>query len=169
MSSPHSNSSSKSPKTEKSREAFVNLVRNILREETQKLSCHNRLTDQYPEGKWLEVVIEEAGERCIDEKDLFRTLSNSKQSVGGESNRDWWRRSVIWGFYHYWCKPNFQVTRFYLFVDGEVSPLVLKSRVRKAVGFTSELAVNYIECPKYPRTSEGHRSFINKHYKTTPS
>ena len=87
MSSPHSNSSSKSPKTEKSREAFVNLVRNILREETQKLSCHNRLTDQYPEGKWLEVVIEEAGERCIDEKDLFRTLSNSKQSVGGESNR----------------------------------------------------------------------------------
>ena len=115
------------------------------------------------------MVIEEAGERCIDEKDLFRTLSNSKQSVGGESNRDWWRRSVIWGFYHFWCKPNFQVTRFYLFVDGEVSPLVLKSRVRKAVGFNSELAVNDIECPQYPRTSEGHRSFINKHYKTTPS
>ena len=108
-----------------------------------------------------------AGELCIDEKKLYRILSNSKQSVGGESNRDWWRKWVIWGFYHYWCKPNFQVTKFYLLVHDIVSPIVLTSRVRKAVGFTSDLSVTEVDSPQYPSTSEGHHAFINKHYKPT--
>ena len=109
------------------------------------------------------------GELCIDEKKLYRILSNSKQSVGGESNRDWWRKWVIWGFYHYWCKPNFQVTKFYLLVHDIVSPIVLTSRVRKAVGFNAELSVTEVDSPQYPSTSEGHHAFINKHYKPTNS
>jgi len=46
------------------------------------------LKDHYPDTKWLEIKIEEPGELCIDEKKLYRILSNSKQSVGGESNRN---------------------------------------------------------------------------------
>lgn len=154
-------------KTQESRVPFRNRIRRILKEETHQVSGYHRLTDKYPKGRWLEVKIEEIGERCIDEKKLYRVLSNSKQSLGGESNRDWWRRSVIWGFYHYWCKPNFQVTKFYLFVHQDVSPLTLKSRVRKGVGFNPELTVVEVERPQFPTTSEGHRSFINKHYKPT--
>ena len=131
------------------------------------MSGYHRLKDHYPDTKWLEIKIEEPGELCIDEKKLYRILSNSKQSVGGESNRDWWRKWVIWGFYHYWCKPNFQVTKFYLLVHDIVSPIVLTSRVRKAVGFTSDLSVTEVDSPQYPSTSEGHHAFINKHYKPT--
>ena len=133
------------------------------------MSGYHRLKDHYPDTKWLEIKIEEPGELCIDEKKLYRILSNSKQSVGGESNRDWWRKWVIWGFYHYWCKPNFQVTKFYLLVHDIVSPIVLTSRVRKAVGFTSDLSVTEVDSPQYPSTSEGHHAFINKHYKPTNS
>ena len=130
---------------------------------------YHRLKDHYPDTKWLEIKLEEPGELCIDEKKLYRILSNSKQSVGGESNRDWWRKWVIWGFYHYWCKPNFQVTKFYLLVHDIVSPIVLTSRVRKAVGFNADLSVTEVDSPQYPSTSEGHHAFINKHYKPTNS
>jgi hypothetical protein len=144
-------------------------IRQILKEETHQVSGYHRLKDHYPDTKWLEIKIEEPGELCIDEKKLYRILSNSKQSVGGESNRDWWRKWVIWGFYHYWCKPNFQVTKFYLLVHDIVSPIVLTSRVRKAVGFNADLSVTEVESPQYPSTSEGHHAFINKHYKPTNS
>ena len=133
------------------------------------MSGYHRLKDHYPDTKWLEIKIEEPGELCIDEKKLYRILSNSKQSVGGESNRDWWRKWVIWGFYHYWCKPNFQATKFYLLVHDIVSPIVLTSRVRKAVGFNADLSVTEVDSPQYPSTSEGHHAFINKHYKPTNS
>ena len=152
------------PDSSKRRESRSNRIRRILREETHQFRSYHELTDRYPTGRWVELVVNEPGEECIDEKKLFRFLSNSKQSIGGVSNRDWWRRNVIWGFYHYWCRPESKVTKFYLFMESSVSELVLKTRLVKVVGVGSEVEVRRVERPLYPTNSEGYRSFINGHF-----
>ena len=140
-------------------------IRQILREETDDMSSFETLMASVPDGKWLELVVEEEGERCIDEKKLYRLLSNAKQSSGGMSNRKWWRKNVICGFYHFWCKPDQRVTKFLLYVQPDSSHIVLKARVKKGVGLSPQISVKQVESPDYPTSSEGYKSFINNTYK----
>ena len=109
----------------------------------------------------MELRVSEPGEECIDEKKLYRFLSNSKQSIGGQSNRDWWRQNVIWGFYHFWCSSQSKVTVFNLFVGASVSELVLRSRLVKVVGLDCDVSVQEVSKPVFPRSTEGYKCFMN--------
>lgn len=157
--------SEKAHENPQDRVPFRNRIRQILREETDDMSSFETLMASVPDGKWLELVVEEEGERCIDEKKLYRLLSNAKQSIGGMSNRKWWRKNVICGFYHFWCKPDQRVTKFLLYVQPDSSLIVLKARVKKGVGLSPQISVKQVESPDYPTSSEGYKSFINNTYK----
>ena len=58
------------PDSSKRRESRSNRIRRILREETHQLRSYHELTDRYPTGRWVELVVSEPGEECIDEKKL---------------------------------------------------------------------------------------------------
>ena len=133
-------------------------IRRILREETQddrRVVHPPHATDAH----WIQVTITETGERCTNENTLYRILSNSKQSVGGVSNRVWWNRHVIRGFYHYTCAEGSQTTRFCLLIQPSPSVSSLHTRFRKTVGFSADIKTEFINELAYPKSRKGFKSF----------
>lgn len=90
---------------------------------------------------WYEITINVHNPFKVVPSDLIRGLSNNKQSIGGRTNREWWKTNVITGYY---------ITRFtqtgleivlYLNLKREINHMDFKIRVKKMCGLGSKVRV----------------------------
>lgn len=94
---------------------------------------------------WWEIKLTNNYEGCSPEQ-LYRVLSNSKQTTANLTNRDWWKGNVRRGFMTWKFREASNLT-LYLEVKSSVSELDITSRLKKVVGINGSVNVKGLSLP----------------------
>ena len=94
---------------------------------------------------WWEIKLTNNYEGCSPEQ-LFRVLSNSKQTTANLTNRDWWKGNVRRGFMTWKFREASNLT-LYLEVKMGVSELDITTRIKKVVGINSSVKMKGLSQP----------------------
>lgn len=72
---------------------------------------------------------------------FFKTLTNSKQSVGGVSNREFYKSIKEGGgvFFSLYDRKDFEIIIVYERTEGNVNELSWKVRIKKLLGINTEI------------------------------
>jgi hypothetical protein len=94
---------------------------------------------------WWEINLSNNNEVCSPEQ-LYRVLSNSKQSTANMTNRDWWKANIRRGFMTWKFREASNLT-LYLEVKTCVSELDITTRLKKVVGINSSIRMKGLSLP----------------------
>jgi hypothetical protein len=90
---------------------------------------------------WYEVKINMPERSRLTPSYILRAISNSKQSVGRRTNREWWKQNVMTGFYLTNLNTSGLQIIMYLKVKKELHLLDFRTRIKKICGLASQLNV----------------------------
>jgi hypothetical protein len=118
---------------------------------TQGRSLMNSPTPIYLpfDEKWYKIIIL-IPDLQLSPNEVIRKLSNSKHSIGCVSNREWWDKTVIKGFYLSDISKEVTVVTLCLNLSKDLHELELHTRIKKICGLSSKInsyRVNEINIP----------------------
>ena len=94
---------------------------------------------------WWEIKLTCNNEVCSPEQ-VYRVLSNSKQTTANLTNRDWWKENVRRGFMTWKFRKTSNLT-LYLEVKTGVSEIDITTRIKKVVGINSSVEMKGLSQP----------------------